>query len=134
MPQEHFQRVQKKIENLTVTELAQETMRSEIRRTTLEKTFEEQGTLNRAVRAWNIECLWCEIWERWPASIKQAMEMQAQAERDANMMRSCRVKETSRAKTIWHEEKQPDWDSVEQHSSVRDPGAHAQPKQKRTRE
>ena len=61
MPQEQFQRVQKKIENLTVAELAQETMRSEIRRTTLEKTFEEQGTLTRAVRAWNIECLWCEI-------------------------------------------------------------------------
>ena len=60
VPKEHFQRVQKKIENLTVTELSQESMRSEIRRTALEKTFEEQGTLNRAVRAWNIECLWCE--------------------------------------------------------------------------
>ena len=45
----------------------------------------------------------------------------------------CRVKETSRAKSAWHEEQQ-DRDSVEQHSSVQDPGAHAQPKQKRTRD
>ena len=30
--------------------------------------------------------------------------------------------------------KQHDWDSVEQHPSVQDPGAHVQPKQKRTRD
>ena len=45
----------------------------------------------------------------------------------------CRVKETSRAKSAWHEEQQG-CDSVEQHSSVQDRGAHAQPKQKRTRD
>ena len=59
-------------------------------RMTLEKTFEEQDTLNQAVvrivnetaTAWSIECLQCEIREIiFPASIKQAMEMQAEAER-----------------------------------------------------
>ena len=65
-------------------------MRSEIRRMTLEKTFEERDTLNQAVvrivnetaRAWRIECLLYEIRESIPpASIKEAMEMQAEAER-----------------------------------------------------
>ena len=42
------QRVQKKIEILQ-SQLAQETMRSGIRRMKLEKTFEEQGTLSQAV-------------------------------------------------------------------------------------
>ena len=44
------------------------------------------------------------------------------------------MKETSRAKSIRRNEEQPDWDSVEQQSSVQDLGAHAQPKQKRTRD
>ena len=43
------------------------------------------------------------------------------------------VTETRRTKSIWHE-KQPDCDSVEQHPSVQNPAAHAQPKQKRTRD
>ena len=64
-------------------------MRSKIVRTTLEKTFEERATLNQAVvrivnetaRAWSIECLRHEIQGNIsPASIKQAMEMQAEAE------------------------------------------------------
>ena len=47
----------------------------------LEKTFEEQDTLYHAARAWNIECLRYEIREIIsPASTKQAMEMQAEAE------------------------------------------------------
>ena len=58
--------------------------------TTLEKTFDERDTLNQAVvrivnetaRAWSIECLQYEIREIIsPASIKQAMEMQAEGER-----------------------------------------------------
>ena len=40
------------------------------------------------------------------------------------MKRSCRLKETSRAKSIWHEEKQQDCDL-----SVQDPSAQAQSKQ-----
>ena len=42
------QRVQKKIE-ISQLQFAQETMRSEIGRMTLEKTFEERDTLNQAV-------------------------------------------------------------------------------------
>ena len=77
---EQFQRVQKKIE-IPQLQFVQETMRSEVRRRKLEKTFEEQETLNQAARAWNIECLQYEIREIIsPASIKQAMEMQAEAE------------------------------------------------------
>ena len=39
-----------------------------------------------------------------PASIKQAIEMQAGRPNAANVRRSCRVKETSSAKSIWHDE------------------------------
>ena len=69
---------QKKIE-IPQLQLVQETMRSEIRRMTLEKTFEERDTLNQAVvrivnetaRAWSIECLRYEIRDIIPlASIK----------------------------------------------------------------
>ena len=64
-------------------------MRSEIRSMTLGETFDERDTPNQAVvrivneiaRAWNIECLQYEIQEIISlASIKQAMEMQANAE------------------------------------------------------
>ena len=41
------------------------------------------------------------------------------------------MKETSRAKSVGHK---GDCDSVEQQPSVQDPGAHAQQKQKRTRD
>lgn len=73
-----------------VQQLAQTTMRSEIGRMTLDKTFEERDTLNQAIvtivneaaRAWGIECLRYEIRDIIPPpSIKQAMEMQAEAER-----------------------------------------------------
>ena len=75
------QRVQKKIE-ISQLQLVQETMRSEVGRMTLENTYEGQDTLNQAARAWNIECLRCEIRDIIsPASIEQAMEMQAEAER-----------------------------------------------------
>ena len=82
------QRVLKKIE-IPQLQLVEETMRSEIGRMTLEKTFEERDTHNQAVvrivneaaRTWSIECLWYEIRDIiLPASVKQAMEMQAEAE------------------------------------------------------
>ena len=68
MPQEQFQRVHKKIE-IPQSQLSQEEMRTKIAHMTLEKTFEERGTLNQAVvrivngtaRAWSIQY---EIWER----------------------------------------------------------------------
>ena len=42
---------------------------------------EERDTLNQAARAWNIECLQYEVREIiFPASIKKAMQMRAEAE------------------------------------------------------
>lgn len=73
-----------------VMQLAQTTMRSEIGKMTLDKTFEERDTLNQAIVAivndaaqvWGIKCLRYEIKDIVPPSaIKQAMEMQAEAER-----------------------------------------------------
>lgn len=73
-----------------VMQLAQTSMRSEIGKMTLDKTFEERESLNQAIvtvineaaQAWGIECLRYEIRDIIPpASIKQAMEMQAEAER-----------------------------------------------------
>ena len=70
-------------------QLAQTTVRSEIGRVTLDKTVEERDTLgqagvmivNEAARAWCIECLRYEIRDIIPpASMKQAVEMQAEAE------------------------------------------------------
>jgi len=73
-----------------VTQLAQTTMRSEIGKMTLDTTFEEREMLNGAIvaavnaaaSAWGIQCLRYEIRDIIPPpSIKQAMEMQAEAER-----------------------------------------------------
>lgn len=73
-----------------VMQLAQTTMRSEIGKMTLDKTFEERDALNHAIvtivneaaTAWGIQCLRYEIRDIIPpTSIKQAMEMQAEAER-----------------------------------------------------
>jgi len=73
-----------------VMQLAQTTMRSEIGKMTLDKTFEERDSMNAAIvsivneaaQAWGIQCLRYEIRDIIPpASIKQAMEMQAEAER-----------------------------------------------------
>ena len=62
MPQEQFQRVQKKIE-IPQLQFTKEAMRTKIAHTTLEKTFDERHTLNQAVvrivngtaRAWSIQ-------------------------------------------------------------------------------
>ena len=73
-----------------VVALAQTTMRSELGKMTLDKTFEEREALNQAIVAslngacanWGIQCLRYEIKDiSPPASIRSAMEMQAEAER-----------------------------------------------------
>ena len=95
---------------------------------TLEKTFEERDTLNQAVvrivnetaRAWSIECLRYEIRDIIPpASIKQAMEMQAEAER-RNREEILQSEGDQQSEINLARGKQQDWDSVEQQSSVQD--------------
>jgi len=73
-----------------VTQLAQTTMRSELGKMTLDKTFEERESLNiNIVRAineastvWGIQCLRYEIKDITPPdNVRQAMELQVAAER-----------------------------------------------------
>lgn len=73
-----------------VGQLAQTTMRSELGKITLDKTFEERETLNLAIvasingaaEAWGLQCLRYEIKDITPpAGIITAMELQAEAER-----------------------------------------------------
>lgn len=73
-----------------VMQLAQTTMRSELGKITLDKTFEERETLNdnivnsinSASQDWGINCLRYEIRDITPpTSVKIAMDMQAEAER-----------------------------------------------------
>ncbi|ESQ43081.1 hypothetical protein EUTSA_v10015444mg, partial [Eutrema salsugineum] len=73
-----------------VVQLAQTTMRSELGKITLDKTFEERDALNVkiveainvAAKAWGLECLRYEIRDIMPPNgVRVAMEMQAEAER-----------------------------------------------------
>ncbi|XP_068634765.1 uncharacterized protein [Aristolochia californica] len=73
-----------------VIQLAQTTMRSELGKITLDKTFEERDTLNEnivkaineAAINWGLQCLRYEIRDiSPPPGVKAAMEMQAEAER-----------------------------------------------------
>ncbi|CAJ2641790.1 stomatin-like protein 2, mitochondrial isoform X4 [Trifolium pratense] len=73
-----------------VIQLAQTTMRSELGKITLDKTFAERDTLNEkivesinvAAKSWGLECLRYEIRDiSPPRGVKAAMEMQAEAER-----------------------------------------------------
>ncbi|CAL9153220.1 unnamed protein product [Musa hybrid cultivar] len=73
-----------------VIQLAQTTMRSELGKITLDKTFEERDTLNEnivrsineAASDWGLKCLRYEIRDiSPPPGVKAAMEMQAEAER-----------------------------------------------------
>ena len=73
-----------------LVQLAQTTMRSEIGKLSLDKTFSERDTLNQAIVAainaaagpWGVKCLRYEIRDITPpAAIRSAMEMQAEAER-----------------------------------------------------
>ncbi len=74
-----------------VTQLAQTTMRSEIGKITLDRTFEERDSLNSAIvnaindagSAWGTTCLRYEIKDITPPqSVLEAMERQMKAERD----------------------------------------------------
>ncbi|KAH7538349.1 uncharacterized protein LOC107414923 [Ziziphus jujuba] len=73
-----------------VIQLAQTTMRSELGKITLDKTFEERDTLNekivesinKAAKEWGLECLRYEIRDiSPPRGVRAAMELQAEAER-----------------------------------------------------
>lgn len=73
-----------------ITQLAQTTMRSEIGKLPLDKTFEERETLNIAIVAainqaainWGIQCMRYEIKDiQPPQSVLKAMELQVAAER-----------------------------------------------------
>eukprot|EP00741_Cyanophora_paradoxa_P005480 tig00000889_g5312.t1 len=73
-----------------VTQLAQTTMRSELGKITLDMSMREREMLNQAIvqsinqaaAAWGIECLRYEIRDITPpAKVKQAMDLQAEAER-----------------------------------------------------
>ncbi|KAK3122778.1 hypothetical protein QOZ80_8AG0618170 [Eleusine coracana subsp. coracana] len=73
-----------------VLQLAQTTMRSEVGKITLDKSFEERDTLNEkivriineAATDWGLKCIRYEIRDISPPhGIKVAMEMQAEAER-----------------------------------------------------
>jgi len=73
-----------------ITQLAQTTMRSELGKITLDKTFAERealnerivGSINKASESWGIQSLRYEIRDiSPPASVKLAMDLQAEAER-----------------------------------------------------
>lgn len=73
-----------------VTQLAQTSMRSELGKMTLDKTFEERDalnaaivkTINEAATVWGLICLRYEIKDIVPPpSVKSVMDMQAEAER-----------------------------------------------------
>lgn len=73
-----------------ITQLAQTTMRSELGKMTLDRTFEERETLNsnivvsinEASYVWGIQCLRYEIKDITPpATVLKAMELQVAAER-----------------------------------------------------
>lgn len=75
---------------LLLMQLAQTTMRSELGKITLDKTFEERDTLNEnivksineAASDWGLQCLRYEIRDiSPPPGVRAAMEMQAEAER-----------------------------------------------------
>ncbi|OMO64105.1 Band 7 protein [Corchorus capsularis] len=74
----------------SIVQLAQTTMRSELGKITLDKTFVDRDELNEkivksideAAEKWGLKCLRYEIRDiSPPASVKKAMEMQAEAER-----------------------------------------------------
>lgn len=73
-----------------ITQLAQTTMRSEIGKLALDRTFEERDSLNAAIViainqaaiAWGIQCMRYEIKDiQPPKTVLQAMELQVAAER-----------------------------------------------------
>ncbi|XP_059670390.1 uncharacterized protein LOC132315948 [Cornus florida] len=103
-----------------VVQLAQATMRSEIEKITLDKTFEERERLNKEIleaintrplrTVWGLECLRYEIKDITPpAGVKEAMDLQAQAERskrveiinsEADQQKNINIAEGHRISTI----------------------------------
>ena len=81
-------------------------MRSEIRRTTLEKTFEEQDTLSQAV-----------------VRIVNEAARDQEGNVDAGGSRTPQSEGDQQSEVNLARGKQPDCDSVEQRPSVQDPGA-----------
>lgn len=88
-----------------ITQLAQTTMRSEIGKLALDKTFEERDSLNAAIvsainqaaQSWGIQCMRYEIKDiQPPQTILQAMELQVAAERQkrANILESEGLKQS----------------------------------------
>ena len=76
--------------HFALAQLAQTTMRSELGKITLDKTFEERDSLNlkivqainQAAEPWGIKCMRYEIRDiAPPAGVRAAMELQAEAER-----------------------------------------------------
>ena len=111
MPQEQFQRVQKKIE-LPQLQLSQEEMRSNIGRTSpgrWERPSKSEVLPMRLLSGLSTE-------QPEPGASSMRFERSSLPPRptrqwrcrrkpsDANVRRSCRVKETSRAKSVWPEE------------------------------
>lgn len=91
---------------LAVSQLAQTTMRAEIGKMTLERTFEERETMNAnivnaindAAGKWGVQCMRYEIRDITPPhSVLQAMELQIAADRQkrAEILRSEGVRQSA---------------------------------------
>ncbi len=105
-----------------ITQLAQTTMRSEIGKLKLDKTFEERELLNHAIVTsinyaatnWGIQCMRYEIKDiKPPDSILQAMELQVAAERqkratilesEGNRQSQINISEGEKAKIVLNSE------------------------------
>ena len=99
----------------------------------LEKTFEEQSTLNQAARAWNIECLRYEIRDIISPTRSRKQWRYKRKPSTSNVRRARRSEEDQQSEINLTRRKQQDCDNVEQHTSVQDRRT-CQPKQERTRD
>jgi regulator of protease activity HflC (stomatin/prohibitin superfamily) len=112
-----------------LTQLVQTTMRSEIGKLPLDKTFEERETLNakiveainEAAMNWGIRCLRYEIKDiKMPEDIRKAMELQMTAERqkrarilESEGLRQARINESEGAKIDRINRAQGDAEAIE---------------------
>ena len=101
-----------------VVQLAQTTMRSELGKIKLDRVFQERTILNfsiveainNAAEAWGVKCMRYEIKDiQLPTKVKEAMQMQVEAERkkrgsqkDLVSQPSTKLRDTSRAR-YWHQ-------------------------------
>lgn len=99
----------------SMSQLAQTTMRSELGKMTLDKTFEERENLNHnivtsinnAAQPWGLVCLRYEIRDILPpASLRAAMDLQAESERrkraDVTQAEGHRQAEVNRVRAVLH--------------------------------